>query len=792
MRTKNAKRLWPVPATLGVVALAALLALGLLATYGAQPVAAQDGGACTSVNHLGDADPDMNGDQDAFECQVTSSDAVITLTNGTDNEHTFYVFAEAIGSGAAEVYPPGTMFANGAFRSGGADTDPVVAPIRYQIVKVPAKAIRDGSATVTIPGSALDTTLVYVYAAEGFPTTTAIDNNDGEEVGRALPQTGTVSATVTVIYLGPPVRSAPDDYGLPANGTPDGDKEGEPRSNLTVSADSNSGSEVILPDNSDPIIVSANVVDRDNRPLRGSITYTVTYVEDSDLKSGQQSYTSRSMEYPGTDNAGMMHSVEGWNSSTKAVAVMVSAMFTGETGSIELPLVTVEVDTDEVEEVNIARTGAAETLKAATFNVDCLDDRQVSATDDDLSDDTFDLEEDDCAMDARFGVGQDIVVKAHLEDSLGSMVAGAITVKLDSKVEDELDNDGETGLVSNSVTDDAPIVFLYQVDKDAMLGDHEITVGTAVADVDDVVLTVAVAGPPDSYMIEGPDRIDLNGSGMFTVTAMDKAEGIPHFKDDASRDVEIFIQGLAQGNTRNLSNGVLTLDADTGMGTFIVFAPNGATQGQVLRFFIGDSTSADHTVAFGMNSMPMSAGIDDVMMTMGDDPMMVEAMFTDADGQDLIYEWMSSDEMVATVMADDMDMSTASITAVGVGTATITVTATDTEGGMGMQTFMVTVEAAHTDTSLQDIPDSSISVTNNANSSITVNWMGGDNADSFIVVAAELGSDPFTYESENVAGNAAKMATISGLNIGSNYMVIVIALQGTNSQYGVLLSVTAN
>ena len=75
--------------------------------------------------------------------------------------------------------------------------------------------------------------------------------------------------------------------------------------------------------------------------------------------------------------------------------------------------------------------------------------------------------------------------------------------------------------------------------------------------------------------------------------------------------------------------------------------------------------------------------------------MVASTMFTDPDGDDLTYEWMSSDEMVATVMADDMDMSMASITAVGVGTATITVTATDSEGGMGMQTFMVTVEEAN-------------------------------------------------------------------------------------------------
>ena len=47
MRTKNAKRLWPVPATLGVMALAAFLAFGLLATTGAQPAAAQDDPDCT-------------------------------------------------------------------------------------------------------------------------------------------------------------------------------------------------------------------------------------------------------------------------------------------------------------------------------------------------------------------------------------------------------------------------------------------------------------------------------------------------------------------------------------------------------------------------------------------------------------------------------------------------------------------------------------------------------------------------------------------------------------------------
>ena len=46
MRTKNAKRLWPVPATLTVVALAAFLAFGLMATTGALPAEAQSSADC--------------------------------------------------------------------------------------------------------------------------------------------------------------------------------------------------------------------------------------------------------------------------------------------------------------------------------------------------------------------------------------------------------------------------------------------------------------------------------------------------------------------------------------------------------------------------------------------------------------------------------------------------------------------------------------------------------------------------------------------------------------------------
>ena len=83
---------------------------------------------------------------------------------------------------------------------------------------------------MTIPGSALDMSDVYVYAGTGFPETTAIQD-DNEEVGRALPATGTTSATITITYLGPPVRMAPDGHGLQ---TDDQDDNPEPRSHLAV------------------------------------------------------------------------------------------------------------------------------------------------------------------------------------------------------------------------------------------------------------------------------------------------------------------------------------------------------------------------------------------------------------------------------------------------------------------------------------------------------------------------------------------------------------------------------
>ena len=447
-----------------------------------------------------------------------------------------------------------------------------------------------------INGSALTTTMAYVHFTPGFPRTTPINN--APENASVKIDLNIVASDVEIIFLGAPVANAPDEADdiEPDNTRP------EPRSHLSAPA-------VEIPPTDELIVVTAIVEDRNGNALEGSITYSVTFVEGSDLKSGQSSYSTRAMEFPGDENAGTTHSVSGWNDGTKPVAVEVSATFTGATGSITLPLVTVNDTTDVVKETKLTRMGGAAVIKAATFSVGCLVDGSEMATPAN-ADDIFTPDDNDgCVMDARFGVNEVVVVKSHLEDALGSVVTGTLGVSLDEDVDDPLDKDFATPL---NVQPTNTMVWLYTVDKDAMLGNHEITVSYAAdEDVVEMVLNVAVAGPPMSYMISGPENIDLGGRGTFTVTAVDPNDGIPHFTmddpdtmdmDESNNTVDVVVPDIAESLVRGseLDNGTLMLDAETGMGTFIIYAPSNAAGGSTARIFVsaGD-VEITHTVTFG-------------------------------------------------------------------------------------------------------------------------------------------------------------------------------------------------
>ena len=177
MRTKNAKRLWPVPATLAVVALAAFLAFGLLATNGAQPAVAQDGADCTfnvganaegrelTANEITASDGTTvvgNTADTAGSCFTTIETATVRIKgpsgspDAADKPITLHILYEDDG-GDLEYYPAGTFYQvdastigtptrPGGFYTARANDDDTVSTKRYssQTVEVPLAAVEGG------------------------------------------------------------------------------------------------------------------------------------------------------------------------------------------------------------------------------------------------------------------------------------------------------------------------------------------------------------------------------------------------------------------------------------------------------------------------------------------------------------------------------------------------------------------------------------------------------------------------------------------------------------------------
>jgi hypothetical protein len=327
--------------------------------------------------------------------------------------------------------------------------------------------------------------------------------------------------------------------------------------------------------------------------------------------------------------------------------------------------ITVVVTAGDVEigTIVVARQGAPSHIMGAAFSMGCLVDMQATPTDGDITDDTFDADADDCEMQSRFGDENYVVIKAHLEDNLNTVIDGTLSASLDGddKALAEIETDDE---------DPPAMAWIYKVDTDAKkdptsLGAHMVTISHPASEDDDDInvadhmINFDVAGPPSIYAVAGEDVIALRGAEMYMVTATDSEGGVPHFTKDADGNytndkVEIFIQDLPSGNARGLdSSSMLELVTETGEGTFTIFAPRDAMHGDVIRIFVGDETTASKTVMFGGNRAPMAEGsIDDQMVYVGATVMVdVSGYFSDADMDTLTY----------TAESDMMDYATASV-----------------------------------------------------------------------------------------------------------------------------------
>ena len=340
--------------------------------------------------------------------------------------------------------------------------------------------------------------------------------------------------------------------------------------------------------------------------------------------------------------------------------------------TIELTAGTLDLGT-----VVLKREDTPETLVAGVFNAACF--TAGGEDEDDYSEATFNMEEKGCdasGMARRFGAGEMIFVKAHLEDSLGSVVGDG--TNLDSELandDDDLLGDDDPVEIKDPVKPGDPArAWVYTVDGDATLGDHMITVSTSAQnadkeDIDDVTVTVSVAGPPVSLSISGDANIELNGSVTYTVTAEDMKNGIPYFDRDSTDGtdrndmVTVSVQPTDALVIGTNTAGQVMLD-DDGTADFIIYAALDAEDGDHGRIIARlGKLQAIEPITFGlvlgmpgmpMNVMAMATSHD--MITVSWDAVMdatsymVERGYMDADN---MMMWMTVAEMTMDMMYMD-------------------------------------------------------------------------------------------------------------------------------------------
>ena len=614
MRTKNKKWTVPILAIVPVLALAAFLAAGLLTPNNAE---ALEEGACGFTTDDATTFTSQTDDDDSnsgVQCQVLEDSVTVTIENMDDMDKANVVVLVSGGND----YPNLQALDDAADNSPDEIGKKGVGEMSFSVDEQELVGRKNvpGMATFTVTSSMAKGGEVFIalYNVSTGDTLTELDDD---------PPTwpnDSITSELTIVFLGAPSLTQPDavadDDGN--QNTPDDEDEDpndvtDPSSTFAVDiGDDSVGitmAEEAMYTISDEAVSQATIVatikdgnglllkDGDD-DIDSGVVFSYEYAMGSDLKSRRSLTGTEDVDVENDGTASLV--LDEWKSGDKPVSVTVSAMYSGPTGSLDLG------------EITLSRSGTAKTVMAATFSMDCLVDKDAATDTDDptgYTDDTFVKPADDneCEMDSRFGSKQVIVVKAHLEDALGSVVAGTLSVALDDDMDDPIDPDDNPTSLTAENTPGESSVWVYEIDKDAMLGDHMITVSFDDDDVADVVLTVAVAGPPMSYMISGPDNIDLGGRGMFTVTAVDANDGVPHFittdgDDDKNDTVEIVVPDIAESLVRGsmLDAGTLTLDEDTGMGTFTIYAPSNAADGSTARIFVsaGD-VEITHTVTFG-------------------------------------------------------------------------------------------------------------------------------------------------------------------------------------------------
>ena len=667
MRTKNAKRLWPVPVTLGVMAVAALLAFGLMATNGAQPAQAQADPCFTVETDTTGAEP----------CSVTGAEATVKLTGveGVTGQDTKYFVYYPVSSGEdATLYPPGTQYLDGVDHDESSATPEVtgffdsadmsaenppkeVAPIKFAYKAITLGVAVQGaegtpvpqSDTVTVMGDPTDEKIVYVY--RGTAMAPEADNAAPEGSSRVMRAVTGSGTTLTITFLGPPSPTDADDADVK-------------RSQIEVDGPTLSNTDVSTADERTIATVTVTVEDAKAHRLSGNVTLAVADPDNkakvavSGVASAIKALTA---DDPGTadvNEGGIATFTITGLPATGGVKIPVTATVQTPTGPLTITedisrvgnadmitSMTYLCDPEEVitaEDVTAAlQEGTPRTIVARTI---CIAEARALATkstsdDPDLvsvvsPDDTFIITSkviDSLGQELKQASDDDIDIRAIEMPAAGEDKAFGVGIHRETEAIDA-SAPGET-LVRAEV---AYIKIVVPPKADIDTGAYNFTVEDTRGNAETMVL-ITVSGPPETYAITGDMWIPLNGEETYTVTATDENGNIPAASDEeyngdqddddettAKYAITVRVRGVdvtQADDVVGLVDSMVEVDAAKGTGTFTILAPVEASQGgsATIRVIVNDVVEDTFTVHFGEeapeNMAPMAEGsIDDQMV----------------------------------------------------------------------------------------------------------------------------------------------------------------------------------
>ena len=518
MKTKNIKRLWPVPMTLAVVALAAFLAFGLLATNGTQTAEAQsaldppnitapDGttGCDVVVGVLSGTSPHNLKTVGGGKCTTSGDSVTVTFVNKDDaaSDVAVYVtggddFRKVQASKIAEASNSVAVFDVNKMSKVGVDE---------YLFSVSASNIQgDGEEMVTVDRTMADDDSVVYLSVFGAEQTL---------VAASTSLSGRATTNVKVVFLNEPVAKADTDGDatnadavtsalvLTAGGTALTD----------VVADTPGGLEsgvneiVDLPDSATSIQISAEFNDENVRGISGNIVFAI----------GTPSAGAEEVKFVGggSERTAFTNSVGSFVivdiPEDIAVRIPVTATITAETGTLTL-------------EGNIIRLGDAAMVTAKAYACEINEgDTNYNAGPPATADIGAECVSELAALNksgtegdpeeiGALETGDFFTIFGEAVDMLGNKLDGPLTWKPTP--------DTDTGEVL-SASGNAETVITVGADDD-QLGSYSITVESADG-VASTIIEFDVSGPPTDYLIEGPAEIEIDGDGFasYEVTATD-------------------------------------------------------------------------------------------------------------------------------------------------------------------------------------------------------------------------------------------------------------------------------